>query len=130
MFTLAPLTTETATAIPSVGLQLTTQRGLVLPSLRSIFSRSSRSSKSEEPTQRVWTTSKQTTLIPRDRMLDLFVNEGFRRWAAISYLAVATKLPPSEVGVDAEKATEQKEGKLAVLFPVSDERALHRRAED
>ncbi|EPQ26479.1 uncharacterized protein PFL1_05801 [Pseudozyma flocculosa PF-1] len=66
---------QTLTVIPSVGLQISTTRGLSLP-----FA----------PSLRLFTT-KSSRLIPRDRILDVYVGEGFRRWSVIDYLALVEK---------------------------------------
>lgn len=57
-----------------------------------------------------FTTSKQTKLIPRDCILDVFTNEAFRRYGIVDYIAVATQSPSGS-------KTASRGDKLDVLFP-------------
>ncbi|KAN0063302.1 hypothetical protein ACQY0O_004466 [Thecaphora frezii] len=68
--------TQSLTAIPSVGLQISTTRGLRLP-----FGVADRNVLATQSSR----------LIPRDRILDLYVGEGFRRWSVVDYLALVEK---------------------------------------
>jgi predicted esterase len=110
-FTLA----ESVLAIPSVGLQLSTTRGFTLPrwlrkSLRGSQSTAMKTTLEEEEEEYFFTTSKQTKMIPRDCILDVFTNEAFRRWGVVDYIAIATRSPPgSTVASRGEK--------LDLVFP-------------
>lgn len=95
-------------AIPSVGLQLTTTRGFVLPNPLG---------RKKPQDQRFITTSRQTKLIPRDCILDLFTNEAFKRWGVVDYLAVATRPPPTSKSTSFSSFSSSRGNRLEVLFP-------------
>ncbi|UZJ54221.1 hypothetical protein CBS101457_003541 [Exobasidium rhododendri] len=95
---------EIVLAIPTVGLQLTTVRGFSIPTLSS-------GKVGKHDSQRQFTTSKQTKLIPRDCILDVVTNEAFRRWGVVDYLAVATRPSP------ASASSASRGHQLEILFP-------------
>ena len=64
---------ESVTAIPGVGLQLSTTRALRLSASFSTL------------------TTRSTRLIPRDDLLDLHVAEGFRLWSVFDYLSLVKR---------------------------------------
>lgn len=84
---------ESVTALPGVGIQLETIRGLRTP--------------------RLIKTSAKRKLIPRDSILDIITSEAFQHWRVIDYVAVATRMSRM---VRMEEGNDQG-GKLEVVFP-------------
>lgn len=114
---LSTVQNETVNAIPSIGLQLTTTRGLSLPSWLS-FLRSPTSS-SKRP---FLITSHSSRFIARESILDIMVSETFHRWNVVTKAVVATKASTSRGTRESLEKGVGEEGKLDVLFPVSRQR--------
>ncbi|PWN54376.1 hypothetical protein IE53DRAFT_359272 [Violaceomyces palustris] len=94
---------ETVKAIPCVGIQLETVRGLRLPwPLHSAGK-----------DQVLIKTSKSQKLVSRDSILDLFVNETFQRWQVVDYLALATS-HKENARLDVERKPTER---IEILFP-------------
>lgn len=105
---------ETVNAIPSMGLQLSTTRGLSLP--RSLASLRSSVSTEKNP---FWISSYSSHFIARDSILDVMVTESFKRWNVGTQVVVATKASRSRGSREALEKGIGEEGDLKVLFPVS-----------
>ncbi|PWN87003.1 hypothetical protein FA10DRAFT_304431 [Acaromyces ingoldii] len=105
---------ETVKVIPTVGIELTTTRGVRLPSFltpKSAGANEKGSSSSSSSRRRpFFVASVAGRMIPRDCIMDLVTNEAFSRWRIVDYCAVATRPPPSAKSFS-------RGSKLEVLFP-------------
>lgn len=104
---------ETVKVIPTVGLELTTTRGVRLPSFltpKSADADDKGSSSSSSSRRPFFVASVAGRMIPRDCIMDLVTNEAFSRWRIVDYCAVATRPPPGAKSFS-------RGSKLEVLFP-------------
>lgn len=94
---------ETIKVIPTVGIEMSTTRGMRLP-----FSKSP-----------PFVSSTHIHMIPRDCIMDLVTNEAFQCWRVVDYLAVATRSPPSSSSSSSLPlmSSHKSSNKLDVLFP-------------
>lgn len=98
---------ESALVMPNIGIQLSTVRGFLLPTLTKELEKSN-----------FIATASSSKLIPRDAILDVFTKESIRRWKVIDYVAIATKNPGSSIASEkASSPTSSYGNKLQVLFP-------------